>query len=311
MKALNRIKHSQPGFIRRMQMSRCRLWIMVEGLFDRTFYGRICEANKYMKKCSYKICLPRDLPDLTGYGKNILLQMYQYLSKHRKLTSEFGGEKTSVLFFLDKDVDDLTHHKIKSKYAIYTEYYSADNYAFRFGDLCTALSSWSSLDLRSIKRQIGTDSIQWTKIAANNWKAWVEHCILVTFLGIRVPSFSTDSMMHNGPYGNINAQKQIRLSKLIMEKSGLTREQLLLNQKKAAKLVENIFRKGEHDKIFNGKWYRKFLAEDARRSANQRQYSARASETLLTQYLLLTLDYSSGWAEHFHHAINQAFLRLQ
>ena len=313
MTTFNRVRHSQSGFIRRMQMSQDRLWIMVEGLFDRAFYGRICEANKSTQQCSYKICLPRELPDFTGDGKKPLLSMYKYLSMHKLLTSKFRGEKTSVLFLLDKDVDDLTRRRIRSKYVIYTEYYSADNYVFRFGDLCAALSSWSLLDIRSIKRQIGEDAIRWTENAATNWRRWVEHCILVAFLGIKgVPTFRTaGSLIHDGPYGNIKTAELSCLANLVMQKSGLTREQFEATQEKIAAFVENVYRKGAHDKIFNGKWYRKFLAKDAQLAAGGRQCCTRGSEEQLAQSLLVTLDYTSGWTDCFHRALDKAVLRLR
>ena len=83
MKIRERLTHSKAGFLRKMQMSEHRVWILVEGIFDRPFYGQLCDKNKSLRNERYTIALAKELPGFSGDGKQNLMSIYRYLSRRK------------------------------------------------------------------------------------------------------------------------------------------------------------------------------------------------------------------------------------
>ena len=308
MKKKTRLCHSARGFLRQMQMSGYELWIFVEGPFDRSFYGRLCNTNEQLKKVCYTVALAREAPGFSGDGKQALLGIYRYLRAVDGLTSTLDGKSTCILFMLDKDVDDLERTRARSPHVVYTEYYSTENYLFRFGDLSAALSAAAGLDVRSVTAQVGLDPRSWTRSAAENWRAWVEYCLLMKRL--RIPGAANyrlkTSHIHNGPYGASDKREKEALLAKACQICGLPTPAFDRARDSVAKCVRRLYSLGKHDVVFNGKWYKKFLAEDAKIAAGFRQYFRAKLEDRLPACLLVTLHFSDSWTRHFHVAIDRA-----
>ena len=190
---------------------------------------------------------------------------------------------------------------------IYTEYHSIENYAFRYGNLCSALSSAACLDVRNVRKRVGLDPTTWTQSTAENWKSWVEYCLLVRKLRIQdAQNYGlTNSLMHSGAYSPCNETKQKALLKKAVKDSGLTVSNFNISFERVKKYVSRVYSQGDHDIIFKGEWYIKFLVQDAREIAGSRQYNSRRLEKRLLACLLATLDYSGSWADYFHCAIER------
>lgn len=306
MKKTGRLTHSPRGFLRHIQMSKHRLWIFVEGLLDRSFYSHICTSNQGLKEVSYTIALAREVPEFSGNGKQALLDIYCYLRERRALINKLEQKSTGVLFMLDKDIDDLEGTRRRSAHVVYTECYCIENYLFRFGDLSSALSAAAGLDLRSVTMQIGLDSLAWTRRAAQNWRPWVEYCLLVKQLRIRnTRGYGlASSQMHVTAYSPCSASKQTRLLEDARKNSGLTSAKFGAQRERVANAMKRLYSRAKHDVVFNGKWYGNFLAEDAKRAAGSRQYYRLRLEQKLRPCLLGTLDFSASWADRFHSAID-------
>ena len=313
MRGTNRITHSPAGFLRSMQMSRYPLWIMAEGPLDQCFYSNICEARSRQTHIPYKIALAHELPGFSGDGKEALLLIYKRLRRRDKLTSTFKGKKTVVLFFVDKDTDDLRRRMVRSEHVTYTEHYCVENYLFRFGDLVGAMASCALLDLQVAAKQIRGGNIQWARRAAENWRDWVTHCVLVTRLRIRnVPNYGPGrSLVHPGPYSAPDTAKQSELARLMMRNGRLSSRELDAASRRAEAYVSSVYQKDEQDRIFNGKWYAKFIAEDARRAAAPRRLRRMPREEVFARALILTLDFRGSWSRRFHDAFAKGVTWLQ
>lgn len=308
MKIKERPTHSPAGFLRKMQMSKHRVWILVEGIFDVPFYGQLCDNNKFLRKERYTIALAKELPGFSGDGKQNLLSIYRYLIRRKALTNTLEGKETIVLFIIDKDIDDIERTKARSSHVIYTEYYSFENYTFRFGDLCSALASAACLDVRRIRKRVGIESFTWTQKAAENWRPWVEYCLLVRKLKKIKNSRNyglNQSLMHSGAYSPCNETKQKALLKKALKDSGLTVSNFKIALERVKKYVGRVYSQGDHDIIFKGDWYIKFLVQDAREIAGSTHYNSMRLEKRLIPCLLVTLDYCGSWADYFHHAIER------
>lgn len=313
MKIKERPTHSPAGFLRKMQISEDRVWIFVEGISDVSFYSQLCDNNKSLRNETYTIALAKELPNFSGDGKQNLLSIYRYLSRRKALKNTLEGKETIVLFIIDKDIDDIERTKARSSHVIYTKYHSLENYAFRFGDLCSALSSAACLDVRRIRKRVGIKSFTWTKKAAESWRPWVEYCLLVRKIKKIKNSRNyglNQSLMHSEAYSPCDETKQKALLKKALKDSGLTDSKFNIALNRVKKYVGRVYSQGEHDIIFKGEWYLKFLVQDARKIAGSTQYYSRKLEKRLIPCLFVTLDYSGSWSDYFHYAIEQLIKTL-
>lgn len=111
-------------FLRKMQMSRTKLFVFVEGKRnDPFFYGNICGKIFSNSNISYKIYTSKDIPG-QSVEKLALCNFFKYLEQRSELLNEFKGMKTAAIFFLDKDIDDLLDTQIISDHVVYS-YYSS------------------------------------------------------------------------------------------------------------------------------------------------------------------------------------------
>ncbi len=302
MKIHKRPTHSQAGFLRKMQMSNNRFWILVEGSLDRSFYSQICSNNKAVKGVAYTIALAQEVSGYNGNGKQHLLNLYRYIRQRKKLVSFLENKKTVILFILDKDVDNFEKTKAKSLHVLYTEYYSVENYLFRFGNLCSALASSAHLDIRSVTERIGFDPFIWTKKAAKNWKEWVQFCLLAKKLRINdIRNYGLKSSpIHSGPYDTYNLSKLKALYRKAKKSSSVKSSRFDNISKQVNRYVDRLYLTGKHDLIFKGNWYGKFLVEDAKKAAGSRRYLRRNLEDRILTCLLTTMDFCDSWAAPFH-----------
>jgi len=172
-----RIVHSQNGLLRYMQMSEAILFAFVEGKkIDPFFYGQICASACKQRQIKYALIKANELPPGAG-GKPKLLKYYDYLLGRKKLSSNLGGKRAVAVFFLDKDIDDISKRWKKSRYIIYTRYYDVHNEIFLNGDLTQGCAAAASLDPTDLK-PLFSNSSQWCVQAAARWKDWVVLCVI-------------------------------------------------------------------------------------------------------------------------------------
>jgi hypothetical protein len=147
---MTRLAHSFSAYLRYMQMSSRPLFVFVEGKrTDPHFYGEICGSVCRTSEISYRICRSRELANGHG-GKQTLISFFEYLRRKCALVHAFKGKSTGVLFFLDKDVDDLLRTQRRSPHVVYTRYYDVENHIFREADLIRAAAASASLDQQEV-----------------------------------------------------------------------------------------------------------------------------------------------------------------
>lgn len=286
-------------------MSKHQIWVLVEGPFDRSFYDKLCHANPYISRLGFNVSTLSDMTELAADGKQSLLVFYRYLRGRSALQSVLANKKTCVLFMMDKDVDDIDGRKARSTHVIYTEYHSVENYAVRFGNIGAAISSAALLDLSSVLDRVGRDSLAWTSRAAQNWRPWVEYCLLVKKLKLsNTPSYAVHrSLMHRGAYVQLDEPAAQRLFERARQLSGQTPSEFETNLVRIRRCVAKLYSARRHDLVFKGKWYAHFLVEDAVTIAGTRRFARSHLDERIFACLVATLDFKGTWTSHLHQAL--------
>lgn len=306
MTSRKRLTHTSLAAYRRlMQVSRAQVFIFIEGKTDIYFYNKISEAVFANRGIAYEISFAHEIPT-SAVGKTSLIDFFDYLDKRASLLDDFKGKQTASIFFIDKDIDDLLNKRKTSAHAIYTEYYDVENYYFSVGNLVEALSGAASLDLRVVRAALPPSNDSWRRNVAEQWKDWVKLCILTRLYNIRCDSnYGVYSKVNAGFYAPTDTNSfSIRLAD-IEQQSGLTPLGFKRVYGRISRLVDGLYAAGQFDKVFKGKWYARFLAEDARRIAQGRTYNSSNLPERIKLALQMTIDFDDSWADYFKQPLEQ------
>jgi hypothetical protein len=295
---MTRLKYSARAFLRSLQISRHDFFIFVEGWTDRYFYDRICESVLAHASLLYSLRTAGELPGQTG-GKEALLQFFSYIRSRRLLLHNFKGKKSALVFFVDKDIDDYLKRLKRSGHLIYTKYYSLENHLFRHCDLANVAAATASLDIDSVRTALG-DQEDWLRRAATEWKLWVTFCITIRALGINFrANYKRPSLVNKGPYGGIDDAAVVQLRAELETASRLSSSQFQALFERTTRYVDRLFTYGQYERLFNGKWYSAFAAEDMKKASGGRAYNSNGLESRLLTVAASNLDPSQPWAQHF------------
>jgi len=283
-----------------MQMSRTQVFAFVEGKkIDPYFYGKVCASVCQSAGVSHEICRARELPEGAG-GKQALIGFFEYLRRESALITNFKGKNTKAIFFLDKDVDDLLGKQLSSEHVVYTEYYDVENYLFIEGDIGEAAAASASMDSQLVLAGLG-DYEDWRCRVAECWKKWVKLCLFVAQKNIRCECNYGVTSRINAPLHEpvVQALYAQRLTMLKSE-SGLSSEQFEKTFGEVSRLVDDLYARGEHDRIFKGKWYVILLEAEIKTIAGSRPINSKGGlANRLPGAIVLTLNFDNPWANYF------------
>ena len=303
-----RPQYSRNGIVRAIEMSRCTVTAVVEGFIDRSFFGALLNRNTAAGRKAVQIRLAHEIHSSLGNGKTALLALHSRLKQHKKLMFTTAADRKAVLVFLDKDIDDLRRTRRRCPHAIYTEFYSVENYLFRYGDLGQALTCGGCLDCQSVGA-LPTNQ-QWTRRAAQSWEAWIAFCMTTSkYRTPGLPNFGVLSLIHTGPYSPLDTAKEATMLKAVANKTGRTLAEVNAVYAKELARVRTYLLADKADKVFNGKWYSAFLVSDVKRLAAGRQLPS-GLEDRLEGALMASLDFRAAWTNALQQKITEVLAKL-
>lgn len=300
---MTRLRRDFPAMLKRIQISRSAMLLFVEGRIDRYFYSEIASVACAGLGKKFSILTPDEIATQLQ-GKNVLLEFFDYLRRRKCLVCDFKGNKGVVAFCLDKDIDDFTRRLRKSPHVIYTEGYETENYLFCFGDLSRALAVTTCTDYESIQGAIGTNK-DWCTLVAERWKDWVKLCVFAAsnsvprkkFYGLR------RSAVNARVFSPVDQQKVTEFWQELHHKSGKDQRTFNRMVKRTCGKVDRIYEAGEFDKVFKGKWYAAFLAENAVGIAGRKRMDKKKLPDRLVEQLLGNLDFGGPWSKYLRSRI--------
>lgn len=298
-------RRTRAGFLRRMQMSRHDVFAFVEGKeADGYFVGGLCARAFGSRGLSYNVCTATDL-SVGGGGKDVLIGFYRYLRSRRSLQTTLHGKKTCAVFFLDKDVDDITRTKCRSKTVVYTQFYDVQSHLFASGDFTRSVACACSVPEETVRThaQFGA---HWSAGARTRWHAWASLCLFCQLHGIRHPNYRVYSQVNSPENGPVDATKYRLTVDAIFRRSGWSRPVFDARLRDVEELVTRLEGRGAGDRVFKGKWYSHILELDLRADAVLGQSQVDGFAKRIPCCLASTLDFNGGWASPLVGALERA-----
>jgi len=294
-------------------MSKTHLFIFVEGnINDPYFYASLCSTILSETGISFATYNPKHLPISSfGTGKIALISLFKYLSETSALLNEFKGKKTGILFFLDKDIDDLLNKQINSEHVIYTYYYDVENHIVEHGDLYKGCAVAASMDPQEMARSLGDPNV-WLKDVAHRWKDWVKICAFVQMSNLsNCPlNYARNSLCNKPLTGDVNKTAYEEMLSLLKDDSGLTELDFAARFDRISCIIEEFYQKGEHGKVFKGKWYSVFLAEHIRQLTKTSCGDVSGIERQILRHITSTLDFKAPWTDYFAKPLKKIIYKL-
>jgi len=306
---MSRLYHSYSGQLRSMLVSSTDLFVFVEGTQgDPFFYAGICRSIPNLK-IRYEIYMARKLPESSG-GKQALLRFFSFLRERKMLVSSWKGKKTTCIFFLDKDLDDLQKKKKRSLHVVYTQHYDICNYIFMHGNLLIGAASAASVDPGMLTAELN-DAKSWCLRIARLWQEWISFCLRVVEDGIQCQAnYGMPSQVQERLCGCTDKNKLATLTHGVAHRCGLPVKEFQERLATTSKKVDKCFSRGHHHRIFKGKWFAVALADEIDRIMAGQMYANKNLASRLTSSIATTLDFTEPWADHFKNPILNIIAKL-
>ena len=190
-------------------------------------------------------------------------------------------------------------HRVTTDHLVYTKYYDVESHILREGDLREIAAAHASIDRQQFLTSFGSNE-DWRQRMAENWKCWVKLCLFARKKDISGEfNYSARSPINNPLLGPVDLSAYIQHLKMLELKSGLTPEQFKRAFRRISKVVDDLYARGEYDRIFKGKWYAPLLTMQIVEITGSPPQQHQALPELLPKIVVFTLDFNKQWAEHF------------
>ncbi|MEU8710984.1 hypothetical protein [Streptomyces sp. NPDC048663] len=303
--SVRRLSYTRSAFARRVMMSRDSLFVVIEGIeLDSPFYDGICESSATLKKAGYQIWLSQQIREDTqtdgASGKTAVVEHYEYFKSKGHLSfSTSSNGKNSMAFMLDRDNEDITGGRKRSKHVIYTDMCDVEAEAFAHGDNSKSLALALSLD-SSTAEQLNKSLGDWIGNLAVIWRAWIEWCCIAKATGARCQvGFGRESTINTPKYGPLDplilaSESQIVQAKARCGSTEFTRKKDLILQK-----ISRLHANGRAGRTVKGKWLPFYLEYLVAQYFGSTPYAHKGFTSFVARAYLGTCDFRAEWANYY------------
>jgi hypothetical protein len=167
------------------------------------------------------------------------------------------------------------------------------------------------MDPKEIACRIG-DQVGWIRNAAQTWKDWVKICVFakLKILENCPQNYMRPSQIHAQLTGVVDKGSYDECVATLKSASGLTEEEFLVEYDRVSRLVDILYEKGEHGKVFKGKWYKHFLDEQIRQLVKTTSGTVDGLERHILRYIAGTLDFRAHWTKYFSQLLQRVIDKL-
>jgi hypothetical protein len=161
------------------------------------------------------------------------------------------------------------------------------------------MAAASSLDAARLTLRI-PDKTTWAREKAKAWREFIALCLFSQKYGIHTDCTykCNSSPLHASGAEKVDGRLQARKIEL-QQRSGFSAEQIERKFRASLRMIDRIYRKNQHDSVFNGKWYVPLLMQEIEAVAGGEPYNAHALSNGLAAALKAALDFNRMWTEHF------------
>lgn len=288
-------------------MTSASVTIFVEGIeVDRKYYSKIFYEFLKDEGITAKF---RASYELGSEGKPGLVNAFQYFFDNDRLSGKSGDQTYTVVFCMDKDIDDFLNRKIDSKHVIYTEYFQVENHLIAESDFVEALASTLSISSDDLPTLLIENPAQWLKSLAVIWKQWIAMCITCAKLGQQQANYKRPSQINDGYLGPVVEEKVDEYLQQVSQREGVTLQECRAMFADSLQHVDTLFSSDAYNNVFRGKWYGLLIAEYLKIEATMPRCSYQGFEMKFWSALLMGQNPACASCAGFKNALAIALSR--
>jgi hypothetical protein len=297
---MNRLQHSDNGFIRSIEISQKQIYAFCEGkLHDKFFYSELIKSACNGNDTCFRV-EQIDSVAKGAKGKTGLLNFFNELSGRNMLRKTLPHKELSCIFFFDKDADCIVGGRITSDHAIYTELYDVESQIYYYGNLSRSLASAMSVAENEVPERY-KDNRTWLEDKSLLWKGWLTLCVFSQKYRINCDcGYSLPSKINGGDLIQPTpANEFLRYKHLLRSKQTKADDVFEVQFNEIADVIDTLASTRSLSKIFKGKWISAILESEIRTLIKHDHADLNSlSKNVLTAGKL-TLDFCAPWSKHF------------
>jgi hypothetical protein len=167
------------------------------------------------------------------------------------------------------------------------------------GDLLNGAASAASVDPARLRTEL-SDAMGWCLRIAMLWREWITLCLHALEKKIScATNYKVVSRVQTRPCGSTDASKYDELVRNVAISSGIPEATFRQKLASTRKKVDKYFDRGQHHRLFKGKWFATVLADNIARIMAGLQHDSNGLASRLTYTVAATIDFTEPWAEHF------------
>jgi len=281
-------------------MSPKRLWVLVEGkTHDRPFYENILEHAALLQGLDYDVRLGEQITveGKSGGGKSHLLKLYGLFSEQGWLDQSNRRTNVSVVFCLDKDLDDFRCRTVSDPHVVYTQNADVEAEIFHNADIARAISFSHGIGA-SVAAKIVAGDKPLPERLSGLWSDWIRIRLLAIACNYSASDrFGQPSAVNNENFGSVDTSKVSSMLSAI-EKSVSVEEWEEANREVNSFLAA-LWCSGLRSSLISGKHISEFIVYLTSVISEEFIRSKIKSQEIIIS-CLARLDFSGSWTEHYH-----------
>ncbi|MFC9832569.1 hypothetical protein ACFVKB_01890 [Rhodococcus sp. NPDC127530] len=303
----HKIKRDIRAFRNRIRMSPKRLWLLVEGkAHDRTFYENVVESSTSLPSSRYEVRLGEQVTvdGVSAGGKPHLLKVFRIFQENDWLEQSNRRGKVTVVFCLDKDVDDFQGRVVSNDHVLYTKNADVEAEILHYSDVPRAISFSHGIGYSAAKKILAGDNSVPERLMAV-WENWIRLRLLAIACGYSGSGrFGQPSVVNRNYYEEFDsaAEEAIR-----SEIKSCTSEEVWRNATyEVDEFINRLKTEGSFSSLISGKQVSSYVVYLTKKAISDVIIRSKITPQEITISCFARLDFDGRWVEHYRFQLNRA-----
>ena len=283
------------------------LFIVVEGRdVDVPFYEGIAKSSPSVRAKGYQIWLVEQITrevrsnegatSRSAGGKQAVLALFDLYKAAGILSVSNSHGRRSVIFCVDKDMDDVAKVLRRSSHVAYTPMADAEACVFAFADPVAGLVRATSLSEADAREFVNQHPDPMGDLA-NIWRAWIQLCALAIAHSAHCHVGTTKpSSINHQAYGAVDRAEVAIALRLIRRKSQLPVGRHASLERRVSERIARLYASGNGRRLVGKHWIIPYLRSRLGAFFGNAPIGLANIKHKAPVAYLSALDFSGGWA---------------
>lgn len=290
---MTKLKRSVEAWVKRVRMSRFRVWAVVEGASrDVPFYESLLVQGAHCDSVSVIQASDLEVDGSCSGGKSHSLKIFRALQGLNGLEQENNATIIDVIFFLDRDDDDYLGLLETDPHVAYTSHADVEAEIASHTCLQAAVAHAFSISRTDAERAIPGSAIS---DLANIWSEWIALRLAAEECDWGGARFAQSSKINVPKFGEVDPELQVKVcTEITKEDPDGWRDAL----ERARAHVFGLMASGKGARLVKGKWLTEYIAHLVASDFSGERPVPKVSRDQFMSTCSVSVDYEKVWVAY-------------